>query len=62
VMKALVLILTLIGAVITEVSPAPAPQFRVSVDTNIITLWDINNGKVLGKTFTPWLRKTKRQT
>ena len=30
-MKALLLILTVIGAAITESSPAPAPQFRVSV-------------------------------
>jgi len=49
-MKALVLILTIIGAVITEALPPPAPQFRVSVDKGIITLTDVNNGKVLGKT------------
>jgi len=49
-MKALVLILTIIGAAITEALPPPAPQFRVSVDKGIITLTDVNNGKVLGKT------------
>jgi hypothetical protein len=49
-MKALVLILTIIGAAITEASPSPAPQFRISVDKGIITLRDVNNGKVLGKT------------
>jgi hypothetical protein len=49
-MKALVLILAIIGAAITEASPPPAPQFRVSVDKGIITLRDVNNGKVLGKT------------
>jgi hypothetical protein len=49
-MKALVLILTVIGAAITEASPAPAPQFLVSVDKGIITLRAVNNGKVLGKT------------
>jgi hypothetical protein len=37
-MKALWLILTVIGAAITESSPAPAPKFRVSVDKGIITL------------------------
>jgi len=49
-MKALVLILTIIGAAITEALPPPAPQFRVSVDKGIITLTDVNNSKVLGKT------------
>jgi len=49
-MKALLLILTVIGAAITESSPAPAPQFRVSVDKGIITLRAVNEGKVLGKT------------
>jgi len=49
-MKALLLILTVIGAAITESSPAPAPQFRVSVDKGIITLRAVNDGKVLGKT------------
>ena len=48
--KASVLILTIIGAAITEASPPPAPQFRVSLDKGIITLKDVNNGKVLGKT------------
>ena len=49
-MKASVLILTIIGAAVTEASPPPAPQFRVSLDKGIITLKDVNNGKVLGKT------------
>ena len=49
-MKALVLILTIIGAAITEALPPPAPQFRVSVDKGIITLRAVNDGKVLGKT------------
>ena len=49
-MKALVLILTVIVAAITEASPAPAPQFRLSVDKDIITLRAVNNGKILGKT------------
>ena len=49
-MKALLLILTIIGAAITESSPAPAPQFRLSVDKGIITLRAVNDGKVLGKT------------
>ena len=49
-MKASVLILTIIGAAITQASPPPAPQFPVNVDKGIITLSDVNNGKVLGKT------------
>ena len=49
-MKALVLILTIIGAATTEASAPAAPQFRVSVDKGIITLRDVNNGKILGKT------------
>ena len=54
-MKALLLILTVIGAAITESSPAPAPQFRVSVDKGIITLRAVNDGKVPGKTtFERW--------
>ena len=48
-MKALLLILTVIGAAITESSPAPAPQFRVSVDKGIITLRAVNDGKVPGQ-------------
>ena len=49
-MKALVLILTIIGTAITEASPPPAPQFRISVDKGFITLRAVNNGKILGKT------------
>jgi len=45
-----VLILTIIGAAITEASPPPAPQFRVSVNKGMITLRDVKNGKVLGTT------------
>jgi len=40
-MKALVLILTIIGAAITEALPPPAPQFRVSVDKGITTLTNV---------------------
>jgi hypothetical protein len=47
-MKALMLILTVIGAVITEASPTTAPQFRVSVHKGIITLRAVNDGKALG--------------
>jgi hypothetical protein len=49
-MKPLVLSLMITGAAITEASPPPAPQFRVSVDKGIITLRAVNNGKILGKT------------
>jgi len=45
-MKALVLILTVIGAAITEALLPPAPQLRVSVDKGIITLRDVS--KALG--------------
>jgi len=35
---------------LTEASPAPTPQFQVSVDKGVITLRAASNGRVLGKT------------
>jgi hypothetical protein len=48
--KALLLILMALEVFLTEASPAPTPQFQVSVDKGVITLRAASNGRVLGKT------------
>jgi len=53
-MKALVLTLTVMAAVVTASTP-PVAQFRVKVDEGVITLSDVNEARVLGKTtFERW--------
>jgi hypothetical protein len=52
--KAFALILTVMAAVATA-SILPQPQFRVNIDEGVITLSDVNDGTVLGKTtFERW--------
>ena len=53
-MKTLVLMLS-VTATVVMASTLPKPQFRVNVDEGVITLSDMNAGRVLGKTtFERW--------